>query len=181
MNTLKNKKVYFGRIRFALIIILILFCWSCHNNEKDDQQLLQEQISDNLLISGDIDPELLIGEWEVIKFAYTEDGNKILDVADVSKGKLSIPYAPTPIENDGNDRWRLDHSNSNLFICSLSGNLLKLELRGSSFMLSPQEEDEIVTALINAYSFVIKGNELIIFFTKVDKRNLLILKKIFNQ
>ena len=40
-------------------------------------------------------------------------------------------------------------------------------------------DDEIAVfdALKNTYSFVIKGNELIIHFTKAENRNLLILKK----
>lgn len=39
------------------------------------------------------------------------------------------------------------------------------------------EEEDIANALANAYSFTVKDNELIIYFTGTEKKNLLILKK----
>ena len=163
----------------ALCMLCTLFSWSCDTKNIEDDQQLSELISTNLLKNElvSIDPALLIGEWNCEKFAYTADGNTISDVVTISKGSLTIPYAPTPIEHNAEDRWNLKHSNGNWFICSLTKNLIKLELRGSTFMLSPPEEEEIVNALMNAYSFAIKGNKLIIYFTGVKNKNLLILEK----
>jgi len=160
----------------TLCAICILFTWSCQmdNNEGN---MRNELISTNLLKVGDIKPSLLIGEWDFIEFAYTSDGSKMSNVSDIYKGSLTIPFAPTPIEQNLESRWRLDHTNSTWFICSLNGNLIKLKLNGSTLVGTPPEEDEIVTALMNVYSFIIKGNELILYFTGDEDKNLLILKK----
>ena len=165
--------------RSVLIIIpifIILLCWSC-KNDAEDQPLSDKLISFNLSENKDIDSKLLIGVWELINFSYTSDGKKIKNIAAISRGRLTIPYAPTPKENMIEDRWRLAHSNSILFVCSLNGNLIKLEPKGSTLAMSPPEEVEIVEALINAYSFAIKDNKLIIYFTGDKNKNLLILKK----
>jgi len=147
--------------------------------ESSTSELLSDElISSNLSKDGEIDPELLIGEWDIIEFAYTADGKKISDVATLTGGRLSIPFAPTPKKYEAEDRWRLSYFNSWWFICSLSGNLIKLQIMGSTYALGPPEENEIVSALQNSYSYVIKGNELFIYFTKVDNKNLLILKRL---
>ena len=39
------------------------------------------------------------------------------------------------------------------------------------------EEETLSTALMNAYSFVIKGDELIIYFTGAEDKNVLIFQK----
>ena len=158
-------------------IVCLLFCLSCQN--KFDEMLSDEQISSNLLTMGDIggsiDPELLIGEWEFVKFAYTADGKKISNAITVLGGRLTIPIAPTPVEDDGSERWGLHCVNSMGFICSISDNLIDLSLRGSTYIyvLSPHIEYDLIYAFTNAYSFVINGNELIIHFKKVEDRNLL--------
>ena len=127
--------------------------------------------------NGDIDPALLIGEWDCVKFTYITGGNKIFNESNISKGILKIPYAPTPIEHNPEDRWKLDHSNSNWFVCSLDGNSINLEHKGSTLMSGTPEEDNIVKALMNVYSFVIKDNELMLYFEGTEVKNLLILKK----
>ena len=164
--------------RQVIVLILIgILCVTCQSKNEANQTLSDEQISFNLSKDGKIDPTLLIGEWNLVKFAHTTDGKKTSDVVDISRGRLIIPFAPTPIEKNEDERWRLDHSNSNWFICSLNENLIKLELRGSTYMLGTPEEDEIVNAFINAYSFVIKDEKLIIYFAGVENKNLLILKR----
>ena len=64
---------------------------------------------------------------------------------------------------------------------SISGNLMSFsKFSDSMYQLMLHETDEgyeVLNALMNAHSFVIKGNELIIYFTGVDNKNLLILKK----
>ena len=57
-------------------------------------------------------------------------------------------------------------------------NLIKLTLYKDTFdMPNMLQQDAVIFALSNAYSYVIKGDELIIYFTKVKNRNLLIFKK----
>ena len=170
------KKLEMLKITVILLMLVGSF-YSCQSKNEVNRTLSDEQISFNLSKDGEIDPTLLIGEWNLVKFAHTTDGNKTSDVVDILRGRLIIPFAPTPIEKNEDERWRLDHSNSNWFICSLNENLIKLELRGSTYMLGTPEEDEIVNAFINAYSFVIKDEKLIIYFAGIENKNLLILKR----
>ena len=153
------------------------------NNEDDVEQLSDELISFNLSESGKIAPELLIGEWDGIKFAYTANGKKIFDVVKIKSASLLIPVAPTDtvcvvydVETGMSSRskmWGLNSSiNGGGWLCSLSGNLINLTFCGSTKIgvPNPHEENDLVWALDNAKSFVIKGNELIIFFS-VDEKN----------
>jgi len=175
-------------------MLMIFLFWSCQNegDAKLSEQLSFEQIeqiSINLSIGGEINPELLIGEWELIKFAFTADGKKISDVAAISSGIL----IPTSIDDDGLAQWCLITANSTCFIYSLEGNRIKLKRKGVSFsyvyVIPPNEEYDLISALNNAYSFVIKDNELMIYFMKekdkeilsyctvTEDKNLLILKR----
>jgi len=108
-------------------------------------------------------------------FAYTEDGNKISNINNVSGGGLIIPIAPTPVDNNVEERWTLQSWNTLLYTCSISGNLIELKLCGSTYVNvpSPHIEYDFTLALSNAYSFVIKGNELFIYFKKVENKDLL--------
>ncbi|GHT68708.1 hypothetical protein AGMMS50239_34360 [Bacteroidia bacterium] len=115
-----------------------------------------------------IDPTLLVGEWDCIKFAYTADGKTILDINTLSKGRIII--------SNLKDKWAFVHTNEIFYNHSLSGNLIQLTMNGSTFVMPPQEEINICEALENAYSFAIKDNELMIYFTGDDNKNLLILK-----
>ena len=216
-------------LKFFIPFFIILFCWSC-NNDAVEQPLSDEQITLNLSENENNDPELLIGEWNIVEFAYTTDGKKILDVTnipidpdydlewiasqngisideaiDILKPKLEIPNPPnTPPEDEwiysngvnqvenADVLWRLHACNSSTWICSLYGNLIRLKANGSTMKYCPNSaESDIMFALSNAYSFFIKSNELIIYFTGNEKldtiqkkefkiiknHNLLILKK----
>jgi len=72
----------FKLLTFTLSLIMATI--SCHN---ENEQLSDEQISSNLLriggVEGSIDPALLVGQWNVVKFAYTTDGKKITNVTDI--------------------------------------------------------------------------------------------------
>jgi len=164
-------------IIYLLIMIALCSCQSKH--EADQPDPLSELISSNLTKNGMIDPELLIGEWACIAFAYTTDGNEISNETALSGGKLTIPVASTPKNYSENreDLWRLHYYNSYWWSCSLSGNSIKLTLLLYTKINVVPEERDITVALKNAYSFVIKGDELIIYFTGVEDKNLLILKK----
>jgi len=177
-----KKTVIFFIGLLAVIIISFTGCKEEENIEKDE---ISETIAANLLKQGTADPELLLGEWSLIKFAYTPDGNEISDrriisynVQPIEHPYLRIPSAPTPIENNLDDRWCLNYGNSIWYVCSLTDHLIKLEPCGSTYVGVPPEETEVYGALSRAYSFVIKGNELLIYFKKGDDKNLLILEKL---
>ena len=187
-----------------LCVTCMLFSWSCQNRNEADlpEPLSDEMISFSLSENGKIDPELLIGEWDAKKFAYTADGHKISDVVNIKNALLDIQSAHTSSVCETYDpetgmislskMWILHSSiNGGGWLSSLSGNLINLTFCGSTKMgvPNPHEENDIVWALDNAKSFVIKGNELMIFFSGDEKTkgftsiagnkriNLLILKK----
>jgi len=177
-------------VKFIIPLFIILLCWSCQS-DADDQQLSDEMISLNLAENGKADRELLIGDWDLVSFAYTKDGKKMSNVTAVSGGRLSVPFAPTPADHHPSERWRLGCINSIWFICSISGNNIELELRGTTFagVPTPHLEHDITFAFANANSFAIKNDELIIFFkmvkdkdllsfcTVIENKNLIIFKK----
>jgi len=76
-------------IIFILSMMMSLLFWSCQNDPLSD-----EQITFNLSENGKNDPELLVGEWDAIAFAYTADGKRISDRTAISKGWLKIPNEP---------------------------------------------------------------------------------------
>jgi len=201
----KIKKSFERLQKVAILTLCVVFSWSCQNrNEADlpEETLSDELISFNLSESGTIDTELLIGEWDCVKFAYTEDGKNISDVVNITNAYLDIPVAPTDTVCEVYDSetgmysqskvWVLHSTyNGGGWLCSLSGNLINLTFCGSTkiYVPNPHEERDMVWALDNAKSFVIKGNELMIYFTgdEDDKSftsiagnkriNLIILKK----
>ena len=137
------------------------------------------QITLNLAKNGEFDPKLLIGEWDFIKFAYTADGKEITDVAEkpYPNSDLLI-FGPTnelekPIQSwlfGCSSQWRVYYE-------IFPPNLIKLSPSQTQFdNYSSPEDDAMVSVLNNAYSFVIKDDELIIYFTRY--KNLLISKKI---
>ena len=193
MFEMKNKDKIIVKKPFAgvqkgvvaiLCVVYTLFCWSCQNKSEADLPLSDEIISSNLSESGKIDPELLIGEWDCIKFAYTADGNKISNVANISNCQVTVADAILWHE----DEELLDHEFSVYFkVCSYpysrSGNKIKIiHEKIACFAINvpwTNVELEVSNSLKNANSFVIKGNELIIHFTGVKNKNLLILKNGF--
>ena len=168
------------KVAVATLCAVFLMASGCGKSKatpEEKEPLSDEQISFNLSKNGNIDPELLIGEWNAIAFAYTADGNKITDMTAISS-RFSV------IINDLNfinDECVPMYFNPCLCIYSSSGNLLKyIQEKSTCFAVLIQytdDEQKIADALRNTYSFVIKGNELIIHFTGVENRNLLILKK----
>jgi len=129
----------------------------------------KDVIADNLSKKGSVDPTLLLGEWDCVKFACTDDGNKIEDIAGVQKGHIRINEA-------------------GLWICHTSMCFVGLTTNGkwfrkdfsTRFIHTPQEEADIIIALLSMYSYVIKDDELIIYFIlNGSDSNLLILKRHF--
>jgi len=193
-------------LNFSLTIIgfsLLSLSFSC-KSERDEEpgpQLSDEEITANLAKQGKCDPALLIGRWDSIRYAYTSDGNKIFyEVATTMGYCLVIPTVPTPSRPDSipdwkqwwhPDLWYLIPGSQPAFCCSLSGNLIFIKNSSSTYAGYGIEQNDLVFALVNSYSFVIKGNELIIYFTgkppeeeftkdyteKFRNKNLLIFKR----
>ena len=77
--------------------------------------------------------------------------------------------------NDVGDLFTVYCVNDIVYNCSISDNLINLTFLVTTLMNVPlpHEEYDITLALSNAFSFVIIGNELIIYFKEVKDRNLL--------
>ena len=180
-----------------LLLMFLGIFLSCQTNDEDDQQLTEplsdEEISVNLVKKGKIDPTLLIGEWDLIKFAYTADGKKISDIAVISKVAIRrVDVNGSPINRliiydyDSKDYDGIDVPSGPWVFWpyylhySISGNLINYLKEDSYIYVMDTFTDEgydVLNVLMNTYSFVIKGKELIIQFTGEDDKNLLILKK----
>jgi len=199
----KIKKSFERLQKVAILTLCVVFSWSCQNRKDlPEEPLSDELISFNLSESGTIDPELLIGEWDAIKFAYTADGQKISDVVKIKSADLVIPVAPTDTVCEVYDtetgmhifseQWNLRCINGSMWLASISGNSIRFTLCGTTkrgLPHYPHEEQDIYWAFYNAKSFVIKGNEAMIYFAGDEddkdfisiagekKINLIILKK----
>jgi len=151
----KTRKFKLIKTLFPVVVTLFLAI-GC-----DKSEILPE--------NGDIDPALLIGKWDCIKFAYTADGKTFSDVSALSKGRMEILNLE--------DKWRFVHTNEMFYLHSISGNLIKLTMSGSTLIYQPQEEKDICEALENVNIFSINGNELFFYFMGSETKNVLILKK----
>ena len=155
-------------------------------NEPQKPRLPDDQIASNLAEDGEIDPELQVGVWEFVKTAYTPDGYKISNETPISAGTLTIASWLIPKYNLSENQygWYFDYRNSYGYTCSFSGNLIEFTSlpSNSNPRLSPSsEEKDLASILKSAYSFVIKGDELILSLTGVENKNLIILKKLSDK
>lgn len=188
-------------------IVYLLFCLSCQNNDQPlIKPLSDEDISNNLLSMGDtngsIDPELLIGEWEIVKFAYTADGKEFSNVAAIADVLLKgfIPYSNSVITilNEDLNKYLTNEYLTDeylteppslsccliffpkFFLYSISDNLISYYTDFHSMKIGNIYSDDglnVYKALQNTHSFVIRGSELIIYFTGEKNKNLLFLRK----
>jgi hypothetical protein len=165
----------------AIVMVLAGVFFSCQSRNEADKPLSDEQISFNLSKNGENAPALLIGEWDCVKFAYTADGNKIRDVAYLSSNSAVIAtYIYPGFSYEDEPLGPLLFKNCSYFY-SMTGNLINyIQERSPCYAIIEQYTDDemsVSDALRNTYSFVIKGNELIIHFTGEKNKKLLILKK----
>ena len=144
-------------------------------NSVDDN--LNDLITFNLAKLGIADSELLIGKWSFVTYAYTEDGIVISEIPSKPKGLLQIKDTKV---NSFEKQWEFKYENTSYYECYLSGSLLKLPFRGSTLIYVPEEEENevnLTSAIRNVYSFVIKEDELLIYYIGIDDENILIFKK----
>ena len=143
----------------------------------DDE--LNDLITSNLSKQGASDSALLIGEWGFVAYAYTEDGIAISNIPSKPKGNLQIKDAEV---NSFERQWEFRYENASYYECYLSGGLVELRFRSVTLLPVPDEDEEeneanFSKAFDGVYSYVIKDDKLIIYFTGSSDRNLLIFRK----
>ena len=147
-----------------------------------------DDIAFNLSKEGSSDPALLVGKWDCIRYAYTEDG-KTISNSESFPFNYYFEIGDEVSKNLASTSWIWTFSNeSTIFLVhyalSPDFNLIKINAYQMTFNLLVLEmyemiygENGIVTNLFNACSYVIKGDELFIYFTGSKQNNLLIFKK----
>jgi len=162
--------------KFISLTLIILFSYSCQRNFENE------------LFEKELIIEDLVGEWEVMKFAYCDNNKKIKNETLVSDGEKSsyindYRFKIALLENEN-----LELNTKSLLICWLyrvyyysidnnSMNFFDLRSAGSPYIIYTETQNNILHALANTQRCVIKGNELRIYFTGNNEKNLLILKK----
>jgi len=144
---------------------------------KNADDELNDLIVSNLTKQGISEPARLIGKWDFVTYAYTEDGITISDILSKPKGNLQIKWTKA---NSFERHWEFKYENTSYYECYLSGSLLELSFRGSTLIYVPDEQENegnLTNAIRNAYSYVIKDDKLLIYFTGASNENILIFKK----
>jgi len=214
------------QMKLLTFLLLIAAVASCNQNEylSDEDRINAERIAiiENL---ADVEnyvfkPELLVGTWKPVKFAYTNDGKQISGEDFISTDfTVEMKYNELPIEAHpslGTHRLTA-YFGERFFRYKTSSYFVDLEskaliYKGVSLQYSGKltedinrmitqltseiidfdwveffagfepvepvgEELKLYNAFSNAYSFVIKNDELVVTFTGNTNKNLLILKK----
>jgi len=139
-------------------------------------------------MDNDVLKEELIGKWEFIKFAYCDNNKKIMNETLIPDEEKSINICNYQVDMSlfGNENLELD---TTFLIVSWIREHFKYYIDSNSmkfvdFLPSwiwveyTETQKDILYVLTNTQRYVIKGNELRIFFTEEKGKNLLILKKI---
>ena len=149
------------KLFLILIISFSIFNTACKKDEAT--------ICENLLEQGNADSTSIKGEWEFKYFAKTINGSKIKNKDEIQKGYINVTDTGT---------ISLYHTNEIIYEYTLSNsNDITVVLKYSTKVLPPKEEEDICNAFNNAICFVVKGNELLIHYKEIDKRNVLVLTK----
>jgi len=152
-------------------------CFSPFVKSEEDER--DDLIASNLAKQGEVNSASLFRSWDFVTYAYTEDGITISDIPTEPKGHLQISRAS--LDSSPKSGWTFMYGRSIYFETSLSGNLLSVELVIPSTPISDPDEkkmmENMMNALRNAYSYVIKDKELIIYFKNAADKNILIFKK----
>jgi len=151
-----------------------------------------DDIAYNLSKDGSSDLALLVGKWNCKEYAYTEDGLTFSDIETFNSQISRYCYFEIRDEvivslcSTKPGVWFF-YGLGEAFVeyaLSPSFNLINLRVYKMTMnMLSPEAYDfyygtnGMVTNLDNACSYVIKGDELFIYFTGSERYNLLIFKR----
>ena len=158
------------KTREFLIVMVTIFCWSCQSELEYDK-------------------DSIFGKWEIMKFAYSDKGQKISNETLIQNEVkyYMVPYIDVG-QTHGSLEGNLEFSTTAIswaygcYYYSIDGSSMNcLESRYPSYVYLKFRETEtwkdIDHALSNTKSYAIQGNELRIYFTGLNDKNLLILKK----
>ena len=175
---------------YNIFLLLLLVGWSCQmdegkttEEEDEGQPSPFEVIASNLLKDGSDDLELLTGEWQCIEFAFTEDGNTIVNRAAIDVGKLKFNGKITFFKFDYADAcfcypYYLNYSISDNLINFSEYEFDVVPTSRFNIFGKHDEDLEMIDVLMKTYSFVIRDDELIVHFVGVEDKNLIIFKKV---
>ena len=167
----------------AIMLLLAGVFYSC----QKEPELSDEEITFNLAEKGESNPELLFGTWKPIKFAYTKNGEEILNlsmitpssVRDYSLGMSDNHYPPFSFNDE--ELGPIFFLNC-YFYYSRKGNFISNKFDAVFCYLNtkfPSDDEKIVYQILSkAISYVIIGDELFIYFEKIKNKNLVIFKKV---
>lgn len=148
----------------TILIMTLIGLLSLNSCNKDTST-----ICENIAGQGNTSLTEIKGEWEFKHFAYTPNGDKIKNKDEIQKGYISV--------TDTGSIW-LYHTNIINYEFTLSNlNNITVVVKGSTYINPPQEEIDVSKAFNNAVCFVVKENNLLIHYTEIDKKNILILTK----
>ena len=151
-----------------LIVMMAIVCWSCQSELEYDK-------------------DSVFGKWEIMNFAYSEKGQKISNetlIPNEEKSCMSVSQIDTIFEFEKKYEFNTIVINwlwGNYYY-SIDGNSIKyLEMSYPAYIYAllryTDTGKNIEHALTNTKSYAIQGNELIIYFTGLNDKNLLILKR----
>ena len=155
------------KIQFCYAITILLICCSCQSNMEN---------------------ELIVGKWKLMKFAYSVNNQTIANetlILNEEKDSNADAYCVYISPDEKN----LEFGTSSMvvewfpiyFYYSIEGSSMEfLEIRNPSYIYRMYTDtgNDILHALNNTQKYVIKGNEMSIYFTGLKGKNVLILKKI---
>ena len=151
--------------QFCYVITILLICCSCQSNIEND---------------------LIVGKWKLMKFAYSGYNQNIVNETLITKEKSD--NADAYCVNISPDEMNLEFGTTSmvvewfpvLFYYSIDGGSMEfLKARQTSYVyrIYTDTGNDILHALNNTQKYVIKGNEMSIYFTGLKGKNVLILKK----
>ena len=154
------------KIQFYFTTIMLMICCSCQSNIED---------------------ELIVDKWKLMKFAYSENDQNITNET------LILNEEKDDSEDAYNVYVSLDEQNLEFgtttliihwfpisFYYSIDGGSMELlEARQTEYIyrIYTDTGNDILHALNNTQKYVIKGNEMSIYFTGLKEKNVLILRK----
>ena len=154
------------------VLIITLICCSCQSDMEND--LLGEK---------------LIGKWEVMKFAYSDNNQNITNETLIPNKEKSANINDYQMDMSL-EKKNLELDTTLLFISwfwgyyyySIDINSMKFleskPIGGYIYKIPTDTQNDIQHTLTNTQSYIIKGKELRIYFTGLKEKNVLILKKI---
>ena len=158
-------------INFAIILLFISCSFQSNMEDLETEDL-----------------ESFVGNWEVMKFAYFDNNQLITNETLIPEEKKSANISDYQIEISlEKNNFEFDTTVllvywfPALYYYSIDGSSMNfLESKQTSYVykIYKDEGNDILHALTNTQRYEINGKELKIYFTGLNEKNVLILKKI---